>query len=221
MITPAEVAERLDEVRARIVAAGGDPGAVTIVAVTKGFGPDAITAAVAAGCADIGENYAQEVVAKLAAIPGGLRSAGARLHFIGHLQANKINHLKPFVDCWQTVDRPSIAEALGKRVAGASVLIQVNVSGEPQKGGCAPEEAPALCDTARAAGLEVRGLMAVGRTGEPDQARPGFALLRRLVDDLGLEVCSMGMTGDLEVAVEEGSTMVRVGTALFGERPAR
>lgn len=221
MIDPATVAQRLERVRARIASAGADPDTVTIVAVTKGFGSDAVRAAVAAGCTDIGENYAQELVAKLTELPGGLRPAGVRLHFIGHLQANKINHLKPFVDCWQTVDRRSIAEALAKRVPGASVLVQVNVSAEPQKGGCAPAETAALCAFAREAGLRVEGLMTVGRTGEPAEARPGFALLRRLVDELGLPVCSMGMTGDLEVAVEEGSTMVRVGTALFGERPAR
>jgi uncharacterized pyridoxal phosphate-containing UPF0001 family protein len=100
------------------------------------------------------------------------------------------------------------------------VLVEVNVSGEAQKGGCDPTDADKIVGECRRLGLDVRGLMCVGRAGEPDDARVGFRLLRRMVDDLGLEVCSMGMSADLEVAVEEGATMVRVGSALFGERPA-
>jgi len=209
------VGERLEAVRARIAAAGGTD--VRVVAVTKGFGPDAIEAAVAAGCQDVGENYAQEAVTKLQAVRGPV----PRVHFIGHLQTNKVKQLAPVVDVWQSVDRPGAVEAIERHAPpGSVVLVQVNVAGAEQQGGCEPNEAPALVEAAVAAGLHVAGLMAIGRAGEPADARPGFRLLRHLVDDLGLAECSMGMTADLEVAVEEGSTMVRVGTALFGPRAA-
>jgi pyridoxal phosphate enzyme (YggS family) len=212
-ITTAVVAERLAAVHARIVAAGGR--AVAVVAVTKGFGPDAIDAAVGAGCRDIGENYAQELVAKLPAV----HAPAPVVHFIGHLQTNKVKQLAAFVDVWQSVDRPAVVAALARHARpGARVLVQVNVSAQPQQGGCAPSDAPQLVGDATAAGLLVTGLMAIGRAGGPAAARPGFALLRRLVDELGLAECSMGMTDDLETAVQEGSTMVRVGTALFGAR---
>jgi uncharacterized pyridoxal phosphate-containing UPF0001 family protein len=121
---------------------------------------------------------------------------------------------------WQSVDRIAAVDALERHAApGCAVLVQVNVAGAEQQGGCEPVEVPALVEAATAAGLHVAGLMAIGHAGEPAAARPGFRLLRRLVDDLGLAECSMGMTADLEVAVEEGSTMVRVGTAVFGPRP--
>ncbi len=208
------VVERLEAVRARVAAAGGKD--VRIVAVTKGFGPDAIEAAVAAGCRDIGESYAQELVAKMPQVHG----PAPVVHFIGHLQTNKVKQLAPVVDVWQSVDRVGAVEAVARHAPpGAEVLIQVNVSGAPQQGGCEPDEAPVLVAAATAAGLRVTGLMAIGQAGEPAAVRPGFRLLRRLVDDLGLAECSMGMTADFEVAVEEGSTMVRVGTAVFGPRP--
>jgi pyridoxal phosphate enzyme (YggS family) len=212
-LTAAGVAERLEEVRGRIAGAGGT--GVRIVAVTKGFGPDAVEAAVAAGCRDIGENYAQELVAKLAAV----RGPSPVVHFIGHLQTNKIRQLAPVVDVWQSVDRLDAVEALGRRAAPkATVLVQVNVAGQPQQGGCEPDDAGSIVEAGIDAGLEVVGLMAIGDPAGAAAARPGFKRLRRLVDDLGLPECSMGMSGDLEVAVEEGSTMVRVGTALFGPR---
>jgi pyridoxal phosphate enzyme (YggS family) len=208
------VGARLDELRRRIAAAGGD--GVSVVAVTKGFGPEAIHAAIAAGLRDIGENYAQELLAKLAA----LGEDRPRVHFIGRLQSNKVRSLAGVVDLWQSIDRPSLVEPLAKLRPPAHVLVQVNVSDEPGKGGCAPGDAPALVARLREREVVVEGLMAVGRTGPPASARPGFRLLRTLVDDLGLATCSMGMTDDLEVAVEEGSTMVRVGSALFGPRPS-
>lgn len=213
------VGQGLAHVRDRIVAAGGDLAAVRIVAVTKGFGPEAMAAALANGAADVGENYAQEAVTKMGALAAD--RAALRLHFIGHLQSNKVKLLAPHVALWQTVDRPSIADAVARHAPGAEVLVQVNVSDEPQKGGCAPGAAAALVDAAVGRGLTVRGLMTVGRTGTPAEARPGFALLRSLCDRMHLPVCSMGMTDDLDVAVAEGATMVRVGSALFGMRPSR
>ena len=234
------MARQLDAVRARIAAVGRDPSDVTVVAVTKGFGPEAIVAAVGAGLVEVGENYAQECVAKIAAARdqlagsvgvGGVGVGGdgvgvggvtvaPRLHFIGRLQTNKVRLLSPHVALWQSVDRLPLGREIARRAAGARVLVQVNVSDEPAKGGCAPGEADALVGALLALGLDVRGLMAVGPTGPPDMARPGFAWLRAECDRLGLAVCSMGMTDDLEIAVAEGSTMVRVGSALFGMRPS-
>lgn len=209
-----DVSANLAAVRRRIEAAG-DPAKVRIIAVTKGFGADAVDAAVRAGLTDVGESYAQELLAKRPQVT----EPGVTWHFIGRLQTNKVRQLASVVDVWHTVDRATLGDEVAKRAPGARVLLQVNVSEEPQKGGCGPHEAPALVNRLRKEGLEVVGLMTVGATGEPSAARPGFRLLRRLADDLGLPERSMGMSGDLEVAVEEGATMVRVGTALFGERP--
>jgi pyridoxal phosphate enzyme (YggS family) len=209
----AQVAERLAEVHERIRRAGGVD--VRVLPVTKTFGIEACWAASRAGCTAVGENYAQEVVAKL-----GGQSLPFGVHFIGQLQTNKVRMLAPIVSVYETVDRPSLVTELAKRVPGATVLLQVSTVGEEGKGGCPIADVPALLDHARAAGLEVRGLMAVGPTeGGPDAARPGFRAVRALLDRLGLSVLSMGMTDDLEVAVQEGSTQVRVGSALFGARP--
>jgi PLP dependent protein len=210
------VRARIADVRARIADAGGDPDGVTIVAVTKTFGADVVDAAVAAGMLDVGESKAQELVAKAAEV-----TSSPRWHFIGRLQRNKVRSLAGLVSLWQSVDRIDAATEIARRAAGASVLVQVNVSDEPQKGGCPPDETSALVAAAGDLGLDVRGLMAVGATGPPEAARPGFRLLADLADRLALPVRSMGMTGDLEVAVACGSTMVRVGTALFGDRPPR
>jgi pyridoxal phosphate enzyme (YggS family) len=216
------VAERLAEVRSRIEAAGGDPERVVVVAVTKGFDRGAVDDAVAAGLVDLGENYAQELTAKAAALAegGAVETDTVRWHFIGRLQRNKVRSLAGLVALWQSVDRAELGAEIAKRAPGADVLAQVNVSGEPSKGGCPPADTPALVRDLQADGLRVRGLMTVGATGPPEAARPGFATLRGLADRLSLPVRSMGMTGDLEVAVQEGATMVRVGTALFGPRRA-
>jgi pyridoxal phosphate enzyme (YggS family) len=211
------VADRLAEVRRRIERAGGGPE-VAVLAVTKGFGPEAMAAAVAAGCPAVGENYAQELLAKLDAL-GALDVPRPEVHFIGRLQSRKVRTVAGVVDVWQSIDRSVLVDEVAKRAPGARIMVQVNVSDEPQKGGCTPAEAPGLVAAARGAGLEVEGLMTVGRTGPPDAAREGFRMLRRLADEVGVRQRSMGMSEDLEVAVSEGSTMVRVGTALFGERP--
>jgi hypothetical protein len=207
------VAERLAALYDRIARAGG--AGVQVLPVTKTFGIDACWAAHRAGLSAVGENYAQEVVAKLGglALPFGV-------HFIGQLQTNKVRQLAPIVTCYETVDRVSLVDELAKRVPGAAVLLQVDTSVEPGKGGCPIDAVPSLFEHAVGAGLAVRGLMTVGPThGGPEAARPGFRAVRALFDRLGLEVLSMGMTDDLEVAVQEGSTQVRVGSALFGTRP--
>ena len=190
------------------------------MAVTKGFGPDAVAAAVEAGLADVGENYAQELLAKagdLSARPGA--AIEPHWHFIGRLQRNKIRKIAGLVRLWQSVDRPELAAEIARRAPGARVLVQVDIAGAGGRGGCRPEETEGLVKGCRDAGLDVAGLMAVGALGPPEHARPGFRLLASQAEELGLAELSMGMTADIEVAVEEGATMVRVGTALFGPRP--
>lgn len=214
-IDPDRVREAVAGVRDRIRAAGGDES-VLLLAVTKGFGPEAIEAALAVGCRAIGENYAQELVAKRDV------AARAEVHFIGQLQTNKVRQVAGLVQVYETVDRSRLAQEIAKRDPGAAVLLQVDTSGEPGKGGCLLADLDALADDARSAGLDVRGLMTVGPTeGGPEAARPGFRLVRATADRLGFAVCSMGMSDDLEVAVQEGSTEVRIGSALFGPRPVR
>jgi len=209
-----DVSANVEAVRRRIRDAGGE-NRVRLVAVTKGFGADAIDAVARAGVTDIGESYAQELSAKRPQVT----ATGLRWHFVGRVQTNKVRVLAPIVDVWQSVDRPAAGDEIARRATGATVLVQVNVSDEVQKGGCHPDETAALVQQLRGAGLDVAGLMAVGRAGPPEIVRPGFRLLSRLADELDLPERSMGMTDDLEVAVEEGSTMVRLGRALFGERP--
>lgn len=188
---------------------------VGIVGVTKGFGAEAIDAAVAAGCDAIGENYAQELLDKRATI----ERLRPEVQFIGRLQSNKVRQLVGLVDVWCSLDRASVIDEVAKRSPGARILVQVDTTGDPAKGGCGVDETAALVDRAVERGLRVEGLMTVGPTGsDSDAARPGFRQVRALVDRLGLAECSMGMSGDLDVAVQEGSTQVRVGTALFGLR---
>jgi PLP dependent protein len=219
-MTATDLAVGLEGVRDRIRAAGGTPDDIRIVAVTKGFGAEAVEDAVAAGLIDVGENYAQDLEGKAAAL-SPVTASRCRWHFLGHVQRNKVRRLAPLVHLWHTVDSLAVGREISRRAAGASVLVQVNISGEPAKNGCRFDEAPALVDDLRALGLDVRGLMAVGPTGPPELARPAFRRLTELADRLGLRERSMGMTDDLEVAVQEGTTMVRVGRALFGPRPEK
>ena len=215
-VTPTvdDVRAAAERVRNRIADAGGDPEAVTLLAVTKAFPAEVAAVALEAGLVDLGENYAQELAAKAPVL-----DSSARWHFIGRLQRRRIREIAPHVTLWQSVDRVEVGEELARRAPGSALLVQVNVSAEPQKGGCEPAGVADLVARLTDLGLDVRGLMAVGRTGPPETARSGFALLRRLADDLDLPVRSMGMSGDLEAAVAEGSTMLRVGTDLVGRRP--
>ena len=188
---------------------------VGIVGVTKGFGAEAIDAAVTAGCDAIGENYAQEVLEKRAT----LERLRPEVQFLGRLQRNKVRQLVGLVDVWCSLDRAAVIDEVAKRSPGARILVQVDTTGDPAKGGCDVDETAALVDRAIGQGLMVDGLMTVGPTGcDSEAARVGFRRVRALVDQLDLVVCSMGMTDDLDVAVQEGSTQVRVGTALFGAR---
>ena len=211
----AAVARRLAQLR-DTVSRGATRGPVAICAVTKGFGSDAVRLAHRLGCDAVGENYAQETVAKI----GEVGNEHPPVHFIGRLQSNKIRSLAGVVDVWQSVDRASLIDEIVKRAPGARIYVQVNATGEPDKGGCAPDDTGPLVERARHAGLRVEGLMTVGpTTPDPDMTRRAFSLVRALADRLGLAGCSMGMSGDVDIALAEGSTLVRVGTALFGERP--
>ena len=221
MINQALVATRVAELRDRISRAGGV--GVGIVAVTKTFGIDAWNDAKFAGCVAVGENYAQELIAKSHQVA---RLDRLPVHFIGQLQTNKIKSLFDIVDVWQSVDRASVVTELVKRqlartsAGQCEILVQVNTTSEMDKGGCDPAEVEALVHQARQGGLDVTGLMTVGPTDmDPLKTRAAFGLLKRMAADLGVEQLSMGMTADVEIAVEEGSTLVRVGTALFGQRP--
>ncbi|MFN7148214.1 MAG: YggS family pyridoxal phosphate enzyme [Microthrixaceae bacterium] len=216
------IAERAESIRARIVELTDRP--VRLVGVTKGHPAEVAAAVFAAGCDDLGESYAQELVPKArtlsdAAAAGTLRSdTSPRWHFIGRLQTNKVRSLVEVVDLWESVDRASLAREIAKRAPGAAVLVQLDLAGLPGRGGCDPADAPALVEHCRELGLDVRGLMGVGAPGGAEAARPGFRLLSAMADELGLAERSMGMSADLQVAVEEGSTSVRVGTALVGPR---
>lgn len=220
--------ERLQDVRGEIArqqAAGGWTHPVTIVAVAKGFGADAVAAALAAGLADIGENRVQEALDKMAA-PG---TAGAVWHLIGHLQRNKAKLVPGRFAVVQSLDSSELAVELDRRAqaAGATlrVLLQVNVAGEEQKSGCAPEQAPALArQVAGLAHLRLEGLMTLAPfTDDVAIQRRVFRALRELRDALQQEgvwlpTLSMGMSADFATAVAEGATTIRLGTRLFGPR---
>ena len=210
------VAANLASVRERIVRAGGNPEDIAIVAVTKGFGPEACREAMEAGLRTLGENRVQEALGKMASVEG------AEWHLIGHLQTNKVKQAAGRFALIQSVDSVHLAEAIARFGASQAVLIEVNVAREPQKSGADPASAVELLKAASSL-LDVRGLMAMGPAqGDP---RPAFEELRRLRDEaqqrLGkaLPILSMGMSGDFEAAVASGSTMLRLGRVLFGPRP--
>lgn len=210
-----QVARRVAAVRDRIEVAGGDPERVRVVAVTKGFGPEHVEAALAAGLLDVGENYAAELLAKRAAVP----DPRLRWHFLGAVQRNKVARLAPVVSWWHSVTRVEEGTAVARRRPEATVLVEVDVTGLPGRRGCPPGDVAGLVGALGDHGVAVTGLMAVGAPGGGERTRDGFTLLRRLADELELPERSMGMSDDLELAVAEGSTLVRVGRALFGERP--
>ena len=212
MIDANEVADRVAHVRSVISNAGGT--AVSLVAVTKSFGIDALRAALTAGCDAVGENYAQELLEKIAE-----GAPSIDVHFIGALQSNKVRMLAGHIALWQSVDRDSVVDELGRRAPGAPILIQVDTTGEPSKGGVTPTQLDALRVRAESRGLIVKGLMTIGPTdGTQQECEKSFGILRQLVNEQGLSVCSMGMSADYPIAVACGSSMVRVGSGLFGDR---
>jgi len=212
----------LQAVRTRIAeaarAAGRDPAAITLVAVSKTFGADAVLAACAAGQKVFGENRVQEAATKFPQVRAAVPDV--RLHLIGGLQTNKARDAVRQADVIESLDRPSLAEALAaaiqKEGRAPQLLIQVNVGREAQKGGCDPDQAEAFRDACEAKGLSIAGLMCIPPLeGDP---MPYFRALAELGRRMGLAWLSMGMSGDYAAAIAEGATEVRVGSAIFGAR---
>ncbi len=212
------IADALAEVRERIARAatraGRDPEGVLLIGASKTMPVEALGDALDAGLTDLGENRAQELLAKAPVLAG--RAAAPTWHFVGQLQRNKVAGLVPWVTCWHSVDRAPLGEAIARRAPGARILVEVNLGEEPRKGGCAPAETPALVGALRDLGLDVAGLMTVAP--QAGDRRGWFAALRELATSLELRELSMGMSDDFEAAIEEGATMVRVGRAIFGDR---
>lgn len=213
--------ERLTAVRDRIARAaaraGRDPASITLLAVTKVFPAQAIVDAWQIGLRDFGENYVQEFEDKHPAVAA---LEGARFHFIGHLQSNKARRAAELFHTIETVDSARVARRLNEAGRPLDVMLEVKLSPEQSKSGASPDELPALLDAVRACGnLRLRGLMTMPPWSEDAElSRPYFRGLRGLAERHGLAELSMGMSHDLEVAIEEGATLVRVGTALFGRR---
>ena len=224
------LAENLEKIQQRIRAAcaraGRDPASVTLLAVTKSQPPEVVAAAARLGLNLFGENKVQEARAKIPLCPGKLR-----WHFIGHLQSNKCRDAVELFEMIQSVDSLPLAREIAKRAEQAvktlPVLLEVNVAGEASKFGYAPEKLLAELAAINALPrIEIHGLMAVPPwSAEPEQSRPHFQRLRELkarceqIFGAALPHLSMGMSGDFEVAIEEGATIIRIGTALFGPRP--
>lgn len=213
------VAENIHELQDRLSLLSPERD-VRIVAVTKGFGVDAPRAALAAGLTMIGENYAQELVSKHEELSPAERER-IEWHFLGRLQRNKVRSLASIVSVWQSVDRFELIDEIARRAPRAKVMVQLNLSEEPQKGGAPVSDGSLLVGHARDMGLDVVGLMGVGIAGGPADSAAAFEKLVALAEDLDLPERSIGMSDDLEVAVAQGSTMVRVGTGLFGARAPR
>ena len=221
-----DIRANLERVRERIARAAARSGRsaddVLIVGVSKTVDVGRIREAIAAGLGALGENRVQEARAKIAEI-----GRPVAWHLVGHLQTNKAKDALELFDVIHSVDRIELARELDRRARArgqtVEVLLQVNVTGEATKGGWPPEAVPTALDiTARLAGLKIRGLMTIPPAVErPEQARGWFRTLRGLAQRHGLPELSMGMSADFEVAVEEGATMVRIGTAIFGPRPPR
>ena len=229
-----ELKQRIEAVQEKIAAAaraaGRDPGEITLCAATKVQTDDTVRAAIAGGIGVCGENRVQELTAHLAA--GAY--AGARVHFIGHLQTNKVNKVVGRVDMIESVDSLRLLQAIQNQAKKLGlrqdILLEVNIAGEESKGGCPAAELPRLAQAARAMGcVRLRGLMAIPPIAlHPEDNRPYFSAMRQLFIDMrekmsdnqtDINCLSMGMSGDYEEAVAQGATLVRVGTAIFGPRP--
>jgi pyridoxal phosphate enzyme (YggS family) len=221
-----DIAANLERVRERVARAaeraGRKPEDVLLIGVSKVVEVERIRAAISAGVAALGENRVQEAKAKIAEL-----GRPVPWHLIGHLQTNKVKDALPLFDLIHSLDRLELAQELERRAAAqgraVDTLLQVNIASEASKGGFAPDEVgPALETIARLSHVRVRGLMVIPPEVErAEESRPWFRRLREMADKHGLRERSMGMSGDFEVAIEEGATMVRVGTAIFGPRPSR
>lgn len=222
MLTPDQIVANYAAVEARIRSAcersGRAAGDVTLVAVTKTFPAEAVSAAIAAGAHEVGENKVQEARDKKP-----LTRGAARWHLVGHLQSNKTKDAVRIFDVIQTVDSVSLAEKIAKAATAAGkrqeVLLEVNIGRESQKAGVDPADIETLArDVSRLDGLSLQGLMTIPPVGDDPATRARFRELRAMRDALGLQHLSMGMTDDFEAAIEEGATIVRVGRAIFGSR---
>ena len=215
------VLERLPAVRERIASAaarcGRDPSSITLIAVTKVFPAAVIRQAHDAGLRDFGENYVQEFESKAPEVRG---LSGARFHLIGHLQSNKARRAAELFDVIQTVDSAKLARRLDEIGRALDIMLEVKLSPEEAKSGAGATELPALIEALRACkNLRLLGLMSMPPWSEDaESSRPYFRRLRELASQFELPHLSMGMSHDFEVAIEEGATFIRVGTALFGKR---
>lgn len=230
-----DIAERLEVIRERIAQAcqraGRRPDDVTLVGVTKTFPVEVVAAARQAGLGDFGENRVQELLEKTSVLPGSIQGGDVRWHMVGHLQRNKAKDIVACADVFHALESLRLAAELDKRAAEADrrlpCLVQVNVSGEASKFGLDPGAVLDVLDRLAAyEHLRVVGLMTLAAPVEdPEEVRPQFRLLRQVFDRCApppggsMQYLSMGMSGDFEVAIEEGATHVRLGTALFGSRP--
>ncbi|MDR6398140.1 YggS family pyridoxal phosphate-dependent enzyme [Herbaspirillum seropedicae] len=227
------IAQNLQHVQQQIAAAaeraGRPAGAVQLLAVSKTFGPQAVLEAVRAGQRAFGENYLQEALEKIAALPLLAPDAPLQWHFIGPIQSNKTRPIAEHFDWVHSVDRLKIAQRLSEQRPAAlgalNVCLQVNISGEDSKSGLDPAELPAVAaQVAQLPGLKLRGLMAIPAPSEDvAQQRAAFAAVRSLLaqlqaQGLALDTLSMGMSADLDAAVAEGASIVRIGSAIFGAR---
>ncbi|HEY77861.1 MAG TPA: YggS family pyridoxal phosphate-dependent enzyme [Dehalococcoidia bacterium] len=224
MAVGTEIRANVDAVRQRIEQAcnrsGRSPAEITLVAVTKTVAPPAVAMALAAGISHFGENRVQEAVTKIEQLAA--LTPHPTWHMVGHLQTNKAKKTVEIFDLIQSVDSIKLAEVLSQRTPKTlPILLEVNIAGEASKSGFSIHDvAPALAAISSLPRLAIKGLMTIAPlVDDPEEVRPVFHKLRSLRDSLGLEHLSMGMTDDFEVAIEEGATMVRIGRAIFGERP--
>ena len=210
------IRERIVAVSQHIASATSRP--IDLVVVTKTHPPEVVLAVATAGAQFVGENYAQEVRDKASAIDA-VRASGVSVQFIGQLQTNKVRMIAGLVDCVASVDRASLIDEIAKRIPSARIHLQINATGERSKGGCLPNALPELIIRALDQGLRVEGLMAVGPTSaREDETREAFRSVDELASEHALQIRNYGMSGDLNIAIEHGSTMVRLGSAILGNR---
>jgi hypothetical protein len=235
-VAPDAVAERIRSVRERMARAadraGRSPDEITLVAISKTFPMQAIASGLAAGVDHFGENRARQLRDKARERPGAFKGGDLTWHMVGHLQTNKAKFVARHADWFDALDRPAVAEELDERAAKNNrvlpCLVQVNVTGQEQKYGLAPEDTHAFLDhCARYEHLAVKGLMALASfVDDPEDVRGEFRRMRELFETydasenprVEMDELSIGMSNDFEVAIEEGSTMIRLGTAIFGPR---
>ena len=208
----AEIEDRLGGIRAELERIGRPD--TRIIAVTKGFGVEAWQAAARLGLDTVGESYAQELQAKLA---GDRPDIG--VHFIGRIQRNKVRKVIDDVDVWHSVARPEILTELGRRRPGARALLQLSVADDPTKDGITADQVETMLEVAQEADVQIEGFMTIGLQGDADASRAAFEAVDRLATEHGLVERSMGMSNDWQDAAAAGSTLLRLGSVLFGPRP--